>query len=282
MEVWEQPAATPGFHKIWEFRLCSAAQHNGKTSPDFFDNFSFGVLHFPNCERRASREIWAGHYADSCVQWDGRPALHHHTGGNSCADLWLIKRYAADRQRHCTASDGEYNNDRAYNHERLASRCLSAGSDAASLDGDADGVGLSVGVSADTLRHYEKLGILATSQRTTGGYRMFPRSAVERVQLVQRALQLGFSLHELSEILRTRDNGGAPCYRVLNLTEDKLRSLDQQIEQLQQTQAYMRRLVREWKKKLKHTPPDSKAMLLHSLVDTPTKRSNNLKRRSRP
>ena len=134
MEVWEQPAATPGFHKIWEFRLCSAAQHNGKTSPDFFDNFSFGVLHFPNCERRASREIWAGHYADSCVQWDGRPALHHHTGGNSCADLWLIKRYAADRQRHCTASDGEYNNDRAYNHERLASRCLSAGSDAASLE----------------------------------------------------------------------------------------------------------------------------------------------------
>ena len=46
------------------------------------------------------------------------------------------------------------------------------------------------GVSADTLRHYEKLGILATSQRTTGGYRMFPRSAsVERVQLAQRALR---------------------------------------------------------------------------------------------
>ena len=138
------------------------------------------------------------------------------------------------------------------------------------------------GISADTLRHYEKLGILATSQRTTGGYRMFPRSAVERVQLAQRALQLGFSLYELSEILRTRDNGGAPCHRVLNLTEEKLRSLDQQIEQLQQTQAYMRRLVREWKKKLKHTPPGCKAMLLHSLVDTPKKRSNNLKRRSRP
>jgi len=137
------------------------------------------------------------------------------------------------------------------------------------------------GVSADTLRHYEKIGILATSQRTTGGYRMLPRTA-ERVQLAQRALQLGFSLHELSEILRVRDNGGAPCHRVLNLTEEKLHSLDQQIEQLQQTRAYMRKLVREWKAKLKHTPPGSKAMLLHSLVDTPTKKSNNLKRRSRP
>ena len=137
-------------------------------------------------------------------------------------------------------------------------------------------------VSADTLRHYEKLGILARSQRTASGYRMFPRSAVERVQLAQRALQLGFSLPELSEILRTRDNGGAPCHRVLNLTEEKLRSLGQQIQQLQQTQAYMRQLVREWKNKLKHTSPGSKAMLLHSLVDFPATRSNNLKRRSRP
>jgi DNA-binding transcriptional MerR regulator len=136
-------------------------------------------------------------------------------------------------------------------------------------------------VSADTLRHYEKLGILATSQRTTGGYRLFPRSAVARVQLAQRALQLGFSLHELSEILRTRDNGGAPCHRVLDLTEEKLQSLDQQIQQLQQTQAYMRKLVREWKKRLKRATPGSKVMLLHSLVDTPTNRTNNLKRRSR-
>ncbi len=138
------------------------------------------------------------------------------------------------------------------------------------------------GVSADTLRHYEKLGILATSQRTTGGYRMFPRSAVERVQIAQRALQLGFSLHELSEILRTRDNGVVPCHRVLHLTEEKLHSVSEQIEELRHTQAYMRKLVRQWKKKLKHTPPGSKAMLLHSLVDAPTKRSNNLKRRSRP
>lgn len=138
------------------------------------------------------------------------------------------------------------------------------------------------GVSADTLRHYEKLGILPPSQRTNGGYRMFPPSSVERVHLAQRALQLGFSLNELSEILRTRDNGGVPCHRVLHLTEEKLCSLSQQIEELRQTQAYMQKLVREWRKKLKHTPPGSKAMLLHSLVDKPRKRSNNLKRRSRP
>lgn len=139
------------------------------------------------------------------------------------------------------------------------------------------------GVSADTLRHYERLGILPTAQRTNGGYRMFPPSALERVQLAQRALQLGFSLKELAEILRNRDNGGVPCHRVLNLTEEKLHLLGQRIKELRQTQDYMRKLVRDWRKKLKHTPPGSKALLLHSLVDRPKTKSrqDNLQRRLR-
>jgi len=137
------------------------------------------------------------------------------------------------------------------------------------------------GVSTDTIRHYERLGILPPSQRTNSGYRMFPASAVERVRLAQRALQLGFSLNELSEILRNRDSGGTPCQRVLHLTEEKLRLLGQRIQELQQTQDYMRTLVRDWRKKLKHTPPGCKAMLLHSLVDKPNMKSgqNNLQRR---
>ena len=110
---------------------------------------------------------------------------------------------------------------------------------------------------------------------------MFPPSSVERVQLAQRALQLGFSLSELSEILRSCDEGGVPCHRVLNLTEQKLRSLRQQIEDLRRTHSYMRRLVRVWQKKLKKTPPGSKAMLLHSLVARPKIKNDNLKRTSR-
>jgi DNA-binding transcriptional MerR regulator len=138
------------------------------------------------------------------------------------------------------------------------------------------------GVSADTIRHYERLGILPKAQRTPSGYRLYAPDAVERVQLARRAIQLGFSLGELAEILHTRDNGGAPCHRVLALAEGKLRSLEKQIEELRRTQAYMQGLVREWRRKLKHTPPGNKAMLLHSLVERPksTSRSNNLKRRS--
>ncbi len=139
------------------------------------------------------------------------------------------------------------------------------------------------GVSADTIRYYERLGILPKAQRTLSGYRLYASDAAERVRLVRRAIQLGFSLSELAEILQTRDNGGVPCHRVLSLTEEKLHSLGQQIEELQQTQNYMRRLVRDWRKKLKHMPSGGRAMLLHSLVDKPKaeSRPNNLRRRSR-
>jgi DNA-binding transcriptional MerR regulator len=135
------------------------------------------------------------------------------------------------------------------------------------------------GVSADTLRHYERQGILPKSPRTEGGYRIFSPDAVERVQLARRAVQIGFSLKELSEILHARDNGGAPCQHVLTLTEKKLRALGQQIQELRQTQSYLRKLIRDWRKKLKQTPTGTKALLLHSLADRTKRPTANLKRR---
>jgi DNA-binding transcriptional MerR regulator len=115
---------------------------------------------------------------------------------------------------------------------------------------------------------------------------MYPREAVNRVLLVRRALQLGFNLKELADILRVRDRGGVPCHRVLSLTEAKLRSLVRQIQELRRTQRYMRQLVRQWRLKLSRTPPGTKAMLLHSLagkpIPHPESGSNNFKRRQRP
>ena len=137
------------------------------------------------------------------------------------------------------------------------------------------------GVSSDTIRHYERLGILPESPRTPSGYRIYSRAAVDRVRLVQQALRLGFTLSELSEILQTLDRGGVPCQRVLGLTEKKLRSLDQEIQELRRTQRYMRQLVRQWRVQMAHTAPGGKAMLLHTLAGkTALVRSgNNLKRR---
>lgn len=80
------------------------------------------------------------------------------------------------------------------------------------------------GVSPDTIRHYERIAILPHPPRSSAGYRLYSADVIERVHLVRRALQLGFTLAELSEILGVRDKGGIPCRRVLHLAEEKLRS----------------------------------------------------------
>lgn len=101
--------------------------------------------------------------------------------------------------------------------------------------------------------------------------------------MVRRAMQLGFTLSELSEILSVRDSGGVPCHRVLSLTEEKLHSLESQIEELQRTRLHMRQFIRQWRKKLMQTKPGSKAMLLHSLaeISAVAGSTNDFKRRKR-
>jgi DNA-binding transcriptional MerR regulator len=88
------------------------------------------------------------------------------------------------------------------------------------------------GISTDTLRHYESLVVLPKPPRTNGGYRDYPPNSLMRVQLVQSALKVGFSLPELVTILRMRDRGDVPCHRVRAIAEQKLREVKQQINDL--------------------------------------------------
>jgi DNA-binding transcriptional MerR regulator len=93
----------------------------------------------------------------------------------------------------------------------------------------------SSGVSPDTIRHYERIGVLPQALRTQSGYRVYPASAVERVLVVQRALRIGFTLAELAEVLKARDAGSAPCRRVYQLAQDKLKGIEADIEALRRT-----------------------------------------------
>lgn len=61
-----------------------------------------------------------------------------------------------------------------------------------------------LGISPDTLRYYERKGVLPPPPRTANGYRRYPPAAVARVQLIQRALAVGFTLNELARVPRQR------------------------------------------------------------------------------
>src|SRR3954471_14771078 len=126
-------------------------------------------------------------------------------------------------------------------------------------------------VSPDTIRHYERIGILPPSQRTEGGYRMFPTQAVERVAAVQRALKVGYTLAELADIFRVRDAGAAPCKRAYGLAQEKLGNVRREIEALKETEKYLSRMLLDWKKRMNKTGPGEKAFLLSAMEEMPAK-----------
>jgi DNA-binding transcriptional MerR regulator len=124
------------------------------------------------------------------------------------------------------------------------------------------------GVSADTLRHYERKGLLAAPHRSANGYRQYPASALQRVQLIQRALDMGFSLDELARVLRRRDAGGTPCREVGAIAAARLKALDARIEGLRQLRDELQSLVDEWDARLAAIPTGTRAGLLDALART--------------
>jgi DNA-binding transcriptional MerR regulator len=121
------------------------------------------------------------------------------------------------------------------------------------------------GVSTDTLRHYERIGVLQPPRRSPSNYRLYPSESVDRVRLIQHALSVGFSLDELKKILRVRDQGGAPCRHVKALLEEKLASLDREIEGQIALRDHLRLLLKDWQRRLQETPDGQPARLLETL-----------------
>ena len=126
---------------------------------------------------------------------------------------------------------------------------------------------MGTGVSPDTIRHYENIGVLPRASRTGSGYRLYPESTVERVLVVRRALRIGFTLAELAEVLQARDAGGAPCQRVFELAQQKLAGIRTDIAALKQTERYLERVLADWKSRVRRVGKGQKAHLLHSLTD---------------
>jgi MerR family transcriptional regulator, mercuric resistance operon regulatory protein len=126
------------------------------------------------------------------------------------------------------------------------------------------------GVSTDTLRHYERVGVLARPHRTAAGYRQYPAGAEARVRLVRRALALGFTLAELARILRAKDRGGAPCREVRALAAGKLEQVEEQLADLIRLRDQLRGLLENWDDRLKGTPEGNRAYLLEMLLELPS------------
>lgn len=127
-------------------------------------------------------------------------------------------------------------------------------------------VAAAAGVSPDTVRHYERHGLIPRAARTRAGYRRYPPGTVTRVAIVRRALAIGFTLKDLATVFRERDRGTAPCRRVRHIVAHRLSHIDAEIETLVQLKAALGSLIEEWDAKLCATPANTQARLLDSLA----------------
>jgi DNA-binding transcriptional MerR regulator len=125
-------------------------------------------------------------------------------------------------------------------------------------------------VTPDTIRYYERVGLLPKAPRTPAGYRQYANPVVHRLEVIRNAQKFGFSLAEIAAFLRVRDSGGKPCAEVRAAAARMLQAVDQQIADLKTTRRHMEHTLRDWDHKLSRTPAHKPAHLLDALVPSDT------------
>ena len=99
------------------------------------------------------------------------------------------------------------------------------------------------GVNRETLRYYERRGILAAPRRSRAGYRQYPEDAVRLIRFIKRAQELGFTLEQVEELVKLRRTSARDREKVRVLAAAKLEEIDEKIRQLKAMSTALASLV---------------------------------------
>ena len=89
-----------------------------------------------------------------------------------------------------------------------------------------------VGTSPDTVRYYERIGLLPETARSPSGYRLYGEEAVERLRFIKRAQRFGLRLEAIGELLEVRRRGLCPCGHTRRRLEDRVAELEKEMASL--------------------------------------------------
>ncbi len=98
-------------------------------------------------------------------------------------------------------------------------------------------------VNVQTIRYYERRGLLMAAHRTDAGYRHYGDDAVPRLRFIRHAQELGFSLVEIDELLALRVTHGRACVRVERKTREKIAVVERRIHDLERIRRTLERLA---------------------------------------
>ena len=120
------------------------------------------------------------------------------------------------------------------------------------------------GVKSDTVRFYERTGLLPRPKRSASGYRVYDQAAARQLQFVKKAQALGFSLDEIRRILSLRGGGKKTCERVLAIAEATLDETERRLCELQAFRDDLKRTVTTWRKPSKRACASEFCALIES------------------
>lgn len=90
-----------------------------------------------------------------------------------------------------------------------------------------------VGTNAVTIRYYEKRGLIFTSERSEGGHRLYSEALIHRLNFIQNAKLVGFSLEEIHALLELQQHKNNSSLPVKKMVLDKMQVIDEKISALQ-------------------------------------------------
>ncbi len=96
------------------------------------------------------------------------------------------------------------------------------------------------GVGVETIRYYEREGIINQPKKSMGSFREYPEEVVHRIRFIKRAQELGFSLDEITELLSLRAKGRGTCSSVKTKSEQKIIQIEEKIADLKRIQSALR------------------------------------------
>lgn len=118
------------------------------------------------------------------------------------------------------------------------------------------------GIHTETVRYYERRGLLPAPPRTTGGYREYGPQAVQIVRFIKQAQSLGFTLNDAEDLLHLADGGPDSCEDVQRMAAEKIATLDEKIRLLEE----MRRSLQRLQQTCTESPADRDCPLLAALT----------------
>ena len=99
------------------------------------------------------------------------------------------------------------------------------------------------GISTDSVRYYERVGLLPEPPRSTSGYRRYGEDAVDRIHFIQGAQRLGLRLREIADLLMVRDTGQCPCGDAAVLLHNRMEEVNTEIDRLSRLRDQLAEMV---------------------------------------